>query len=152
MALAIALVVAWRAQIPNRNDEAYFEELSLHALVTGFAERIGAISESIVSMSLDPARWGYLFWILPLLVVGGWRGLRVRAARVAAICLGAELVLACAGYSVVPDIAIVAVTWNRFLVQALVPLALLVAASARAAIGAAHLREARGHRAARART
>jgi hypothetical protein len=68
------------------------------------------------------------------------------------LCLGAEIAVACMAYSVVGEFSIVAVTWNRFLVQMSVPLALLVAASARAAIGAAHLREARGQRAARART
>jgi hypothetical protein len=135
----IALVSAWRLQIPNRNDEAYLEGFSLPAIVGGLAERLPEILEEGARRTFDLGSWGGI-WVLPLLWLVGWRGLRSRAARVAGIALAAQVAVVLAAYAVAPDLAIVAVTWDRFLVQMLAPLAMLTAASGRAALITARLR------------
>lgn len=113
----IALVVAWRSQIPNRNDEAYFESASLATLLANLPDRIGTIAGVVVERSLDLERWGVLFWVLPALVLAGRRGLVRRPVRAALLVLGFQCALAVAAYSVVGDPGIVDVTWNRFVLQ-----------------------------------
>ncbi len=137
-ALAMALVVAaaatlfaWRAEIPNRNDEGYFERLSLPTLVTGFATRLPTVFGTIARHTVAWNEWGALFWILPLVLVVGRRGLRGRAASAAGWLIAVESVLVLAAYSMAPNLAVVDVTWNRFLIQMLVPLALLLAGGIR---------------------
>jgi len=138
----LALVVVWRSEVPNRNDEAYFEELSPVAVASGLVARSATVARVAAAKSLDVESWGFLFWLLPLLVAVGWRGLRGPAIVLAAITIALALALALAAYAVVPDLSIVAVTWNRFVIQMLVPIALVVAAAARGAVTA--FRSSRG--------
>lgn len=141
LSAGVALVLAWRVRIPNRNDELYFESLSASAIASGLAERLPEIVERVAARLFDVGAWG-LIWIAPWVWVVGVRGARSRPARVAALLLAAQATLVVAAYAVTPDLAIVGVTWDRFVVQMLAPLALLSAATARAALLTARQRSA----------
>lgn len=140
VAVAVAGVVLWRAQIPNRNDEAYFESFSLPALVAGFADRMPSAFEVAVSESLSWQSWGWLFWLLPWLGMAGLSGFRRHGARFAIVWLAGHAAMIVAAYSVFGDRTLVAVTWNRFLVQMLAPLTIVAATAARATLLAARWR------------
>ncbi|MCM2270234.1 MAG: hypothetical protein NDJ75_09040, partial [Thermoanaerobaculia bacterium] len=86
-AAAALLVVVWRAAIPNRNDEGYFEAFSARAVLAGLPERAPAVLAEMARVSFDPAQWGWTFWVLPALLVAGRRGLRRRAPQAAALCV-----------------------------------------------------------------
>jgi len=131
---AIALVVGWRSEIPNRNDEAYFESFSPRVALGGIAERSPEIARLVAAETFDPDNWGALFWLAPALLAVGWRSLRGPDVGFAALLIAFELTLATAAYAVVGDLAIVPVTWNRFVVQMLAPLVVVVAAAAGGAI------------------
>jgi hypothetical protein len=134
---ALALVLGWRSEVPNRNDEAYFESISASAIVAGLRERAALVGSEIPGRTLDPANFGGLFWLAPLLLVVGRRRLRSPAALLSATAIVVELVQILAAYAVVKDLWIIGVTWTRFLVQLTVPLALLLAAASRGALAAA---------------
>ena len=127
--LGLILIVAWRVGIPNRNDEGYFESFSVSTLLTNLPERAGPIVSKITALSLDRARWGWLWWLAPALFAAGAGGLRRRACRAAALLVAAEAGLVATAYSVVGDLYIVEVTWSRFLLQVAAPLAILLAAA-----------------------
>lgn len=137
LGLALVLVVAWRSEIPNRNDEGYFETWSMTTLLSNLPARTALVAGEVADRSLDRERWGWLFWVAPALLLLGARGLRRRAARAAALLVAVELALALAAYSVVGDPGIVGVTWNRFLLQVSAPLGLLLASSSAAVLAAA---------------
>ncbi|MGH7336284.1 MAG: hypothetical protein ACREI7_01780, partial [Myxococcota bacterium] len=129
LCLALLLIVAWRSEIPNRNDEGYFEEFSVARLVAQLPSRIALIAPAVARLSFDRERWGLLFWLAPALFVVGARGLRRRDCRVAAALLATELAMVVAAYSVVGKPSIVDVTWDRFVLQMAAPLAIVLAAA-----------------------
>lgn len=129
VALALVLIVAWRSQIPNRNDEGYFETWSLATLISNLPARTALVAGEVFDRSLDRDQWGWLFWVAPPILILGARGLRRRACRAAALLVAVELALALAAYSMVGDPGIVGVTWNRFLLQIAAPIAILLAAA-----------------------
>jgi len=134
---ATALVLAWRHAIPNRNDEGYFERFSIMAIATGFFDRARWIFWAIRHRTFDWQEWGALFWVLPPLLLAGSRAFRGRSVRVATALIGVEGVLVIGAYAVAPQPQVAEVTWNRFILQAAVPLAVLVAAASRATLVAA---------------
>jgi hypothetical protein len=142
LALGVVLVLAWRVEIPNRNDEGYFEELASPRVVSQLVERAPEIARRVGGSLLDPERWGLAFWLLPPLLVAGSRGLRAGAARASLAALGLQAAVVLTAYGATPDLAVVGVTCDRFAVQALAPLALLAAAAGRAALVAARRRTA----------
>ena len=137
---AAVLVAAWRLHVPNRNDEGYFEGFPLRALVSGFVARAPAAARTALVKCLDPREWGGLFWVAPLLVVAGRRWVRRPQVLVALAVLGCQCALAASAYALDPNRGIVAVTWSRLVVQMLVPLAVVLTAATRAALGEVRLR------------
>jgi hypothetical protein len=132
--LALILFVAWRSRIVNRNDEGYFETFSMAEAMVNLPERIGSIATTAARLSFDSEHWGFLFWLAPALLVAGASALRRRDCRVAGALITAQLAIVVAAYSVVGDLGIVAVTWNRFVLQMAAPLSLLLAAASSRAI------------------
>lgn len=145
LSVALVLIVAWRSRIPNRNDEGYFESFSISTLVTNLPDRFGAIAATTVERSLDRDAWGFLFWLLPPLLLLGRRGLARRDSRVALAFVAVEVGMAAFAYATVGDPAIMPVTWNRFVLQMSAPLALVLAATSSRLLVSASL----GYRAAR---
>jgi hypothetical protein len=125
--LALVLVVSWRAQIPNRNDESYLESLSVTDVVSSLLSTAPESAFAVVRQSLDPNNWGGAFWVAPLLMAVGWRGLAKPPAIASLGWIGVHCGLAFSAYALAPDVSLVAVTWNRFVVQMLVPLMVVVA-------------------------
>jgi hypothetical protein len=132
--LALILFVAWRSRIENRNDEGYFETFSVAEAAANLPARIGSIAATATRLSFDRGRWGFLFWIVPAILIAGASIRRRRDCRVAGALVAAQLAIIVAAYSVVGDPGIVDVTWNRFVLQAYGPLALLAAAASSALI------------------
>lgn len=132
VAAAVVLLMAWRARIPNRFDEAYFESFSVAKTLAGFPENLLQPAGKAMSMLFRFADWGF-FWPIALGALAlGAPALRRRAARPHLLLLGTALGIAGITYSLQPDLGLVGVTWNRFLIQVLVPLTVLLAMTLRA--------------------
>jgi hypothetical protein len=132
--LAVLLVVSWRTQIPNRNDESYLESLSVANVASGLLTTVPDVVFAVIRQSLDPTNWGAVFWIAPLLVMVGWKGLTNRTAIASLAWIGVHSGLAFSAYALAPDLGIVAVTWSRFIVQMLVPFMVVIARSGQATL------------------
>jgi hypothetical protein len=128
VAASALLLASWRAGIPNREDEDYFGMLSLAALVRGAVSRLPQISHEAARLTFIWFTW-HGFWIVFLVVLAaGYPALR---RRTPALMLAAGLVPLAIGYSAyaVSDryFRLVYETWDRLLIQALIPLAIAFA-------------------------
>ena len=124
---AAALLIDWRSSIPNRWDEAY-PSLPDLAVLRETVHRLPTIVGEARQLTFDPKAWAGFWWVAPALILIGASMMRRRVALVpAAGILGALVLYAIAyGASPWPAALIVQTTWNRFLVQMLLPwLALL---------------------------
>jgi hypothetical protein len=121
---AAALLVSWRAAIPNREDEGYFAALRVSALLHGAFARLPWIAAHALPLTFDRHWLG--FWAVFLVVLlAGRRALRRPLAWRLLLAGLAPLAIGWAAYAVsdrLPDL--LPETWHRFLLQALVPLAL----------------------------
>jgi hypothetical protein len=125
---AVALLASWRAAIPNRADEDYFAVLRLSELVRGAVARLPSIVPEVWRWTFRWSDWlGFWVVVLAVLAAGGHALRRPRARRM----LLAGLVPAAVGwaaYAVSPRaIDLIGETWERFLLQGLVPLAVVFA-------------------------
>ena len=128
---AVALLLTWRARIPNRFDERYFERFSPAGLLARLPGNLAGPAERALEMLGRFADWGLFWWIAAGAAVLGWRAFRRREARVPAALLAGTLAVAAAAYATHPDLALVEVTWNRLLLQAIVPILALLALALR---------------------
>jgi hypothetical protein len=126
VALALALLISWRAGIPNRYDEGYGDLLSLTALWPALVTRLPLLLSRIRLEMVAFKHWR-LFWpMVPIVLLAGRDGLRRRWAGCLALAFLAPLGLAWLACAVHPDPAeLVRTTWNRFLLQGFVPLLVL---------------------------
>jgi hypothetical protein len=125
--LALVLLLSWRAGIPE-SFESFEQATSWSYLWPGILSRAPRIARDVRNEMVQFPDWG-LFWsVAPLVLIAGWRGLRRRVALplllAAVIPLGVGWVYAT--ISLKPDFMVRA-TWNRFLIQASVPLLVLFA-------------------------
>lgn len=133
--LACALFVSWKSGIPNRHDEKYASFVKLEDFWPEVLTRIPSLAGVIArEMTLEEV-WGYFWWMTPVVLLVGWRGWRGRRRAVSVpLLLGfaSPLAVVWGAYTVHWAPAFLApVTWNRFLVQASLPLFLLLALSLR---------------------
>jgi len=133
--LACALFISWKSAIPNRHDEKYASFFDLGDFWPEVFTRIPVMAGVIArEMSLQEV-WGYFWWMAPAVLLLGWRGWRGRRRAVSVpLLLGfaAPLVIVWGAYTVHSNPVFLApVTWNRFLVQASLPLFLLLSLSLR---------------------
>jgi hypothetical protein len=125
--LAVVLLFSWRAGIPER-FESYERIISWSNLWPGIFTRIPWIAAHAGREMVRFSDWG-IFWPAALLVLAaGWRGLRRHATLPLALAAAAPLGVAWISYtlSLTPEF-ILRTSWNRFLIQASVPLLLLLA-------------------------
>jgi hypothetical protein len=127
-ALALALLVSWRSAIPNRYDEGYGDLLTLANLWPEIVTRLPLLLAKIRLQMANPHHWTVFWSVAPVVLLAGWRGLKRRAAGPLALAALAPLGIAWLAYTVSPDPAeLVRTTWNRFLLQALLPVLVLLA-------------------------
>jgi len=135
VALALALLVAWRAPIPNREDENYEKLVHLADFWPGVVTRVATVGPVMLGQMLAWEHWGAFWWAAPLVLAAGWKGWTGRRRAVSVpllLALAGPLAIAWAAYSVhwyPEDLA--RVTWNRLLLQAAVPFFLLLALALR---------------------
>jgi hypothetical protein len=117
-ALAVALLLFWRSQIPNRFDEGY----SLPpppALIRAVIDRVPQLPEPMWKKMSDEKAWGGFWYLVPLVLLAGAPAWRRRPLRSLAMAVGGGLSLYLVAYSITPwqGTEMVPPTWNRFLIQ-----------------------------------
>jgi len=125
---AFALLTSWRAAIPNRDDEDYFAVLRLSDLLHGAVARLPVIVPEILRWTFRWSSW-LGFWLLFLVVLtAGWRALRRPDARLLLLAGLIPAAIGWAAYAVSTRVeGLLGETWDRFLLQGLVPLAIVFA-------------------------
>ena len=133
--LACALFVSWKSAIPNRHDEKYASFVDPGDFWPEAVTRIPLMAGVIAREMFLQEVWGYFWWMAPAVLLVGWRGWRGRRRAVSVpLLLGfaSPLVVVWGAYTVHRNPVFLApVTWNRFLVQASLPLFLLLSLSLR---------------------
>ena len=126
--MAFTLLASWRAGIPNRYYDAYERITDPARLVPDLLARAPAVLPVIARRMISFSDWGIFWWAVPVILIAGWRGLRRPVALPLAMAAAAPLVIGWGAYAVYPDPVYLAnVTWSRMLLQASLPLLLLLA-------------------------
>ncbi|HLX09985.1 MAG TPA: hypothetical protein VKY89_19180 [Thermoanaerobaculia bacterium] len=128
LVLALALFASWRAGVPNREDEGYPQLL----YAGGFWSGIAAHAQAAVPVMVDKMNrfrhWAGFWWMVPAALLAGRRALGRPIARRWLAAAAGPPAIALLAYSIHPRPAyLAAVTWERFLLQATVPLLVLLA-------------------------
>ena len=125
---AFTLLTSWRAAIPNREDEDYFATLNLSDVLHGAFARLPVIVPEILRWTFRWSSW-LGFWLLFLVVlIAGWRALRRPDARLLLLAGWIPAAIGWAAYAVSTRLGhLLGETWDRFLLQGLVPLAIVFA-------------------------
>jgi hypothetical protein len=124
------LLASWRAGIPNRQDEAYFATFDLAAMVRSAVSHWLVILREMAIVTLHWSDWHGFWLVYVIVVVAGWRALRrsivppMILAGLAPPSIGLAAYLATTRLPILID-----ETWSRFLIQALVPLSVVLAAA-----------------------
>jgi hypothetical protein len=131
VAPAVVLLLSWRARIPE-SFESFEQATSWSLLWPGIFTRIPRLAWDARAEMVSYLNWGIFWSAAPLVLIAGRRGLRRRPAfpliLAAAVPLGVGWLYAT--ISLRPDF-VVMTTWNRFLLQASVPLLVLFALALR---------------------
>ncbi len=129
---ALLLLASWRAGIPNRHDEGYFALLDPARLPGQLVGRLPLLVPIALEKTFLSPSWGTFWWMAVVVLAVGWAGVRRRRGAVLAAAAAAPLAVGWLAYSVHWDPAYVAgVTWERLLLQGLVPAAIVLAAALR---------------------
>ncbi|HEX5717060.1 MAG TPA: glycosyltransferase family 39 protein, partial [Thermoanaerobaculia bacterium] len=125
---AFALLTSWRAAIPNRDDEDYFAVLHLSDLLHGAVARLPVIVPEILRWTFRWSSW-LGFWLLFLVIlIAGYRALRRPDARLLLLAGLVPAAVGWAAYAVSTRLeGLLGETWDRFLLQGMVPLAITFA-------------------------
>ncbi|HEV7785744.1 MAG TPA: hypothetical protein VGQ28_10440 [Thermoanaerobaculia bacterium] len=130
-ALGLGLLLSWLAGVPE-SFESFARGTSWSLLWPGLFTRIPRLAWDSLAEMVSVSNWGVFGSAAPLVLIAGWRGLRRRSAfpllLAAAVPLGVGWLYAT--ISLKPDF-VVMTTWNRFLLQASVPLLVLFALALR---------------------
>jgi hypothetical protein len=132
---SVLLLSSWRSGIPNRPEEDYVAAMSLTSLLSGLRTTGPTILRSLtIQMTSEAwASWGAFWWILPVVLLAGWRGLRSSTAQAVWLALAGALAVYFSAYLLSGGSAgeLVQVTWHRFLVQMSLPILMLFALATR---------------------
>lgn len=126
--LALALFASWRAGIPNRQDENYPELMQAGHVWPGIVTNAAAFVPVMIDKMNRFRHWAGFWWLVPAALLAGRRALRhPRARRYLAAAAGSPAI-AWAACSIHRQPAfLAAVTWERFLLQSVVPLLIVLA-------------------------
>ncbi|HYN41027.1 MAG TPA: hypothetical protein VE129_04555 [Thermoanaerobaculia bacterium] len=116
---SIALLHAWRAEIPNRYTEDYGAILAATRLeAREIGSKLATVAPSLAAGLFDVTKWGLLWPLLVTLSMVRPGALRRRAALAAGGLVLGPVAIALAAYAVHWNpISLADVSWDRFLVQ-----------------------------------
>ncbi len=121
--LAAVVLSSWRAGIPNRYDPGYEQSFSLSTAARQLAERLPLIVTECARRMMRWADWGLLWPGLLVAAIFGWRRESGRRALVLLLGLAGALVLYIGAYSIGWNVReLIETTWDRFLLQMILPL------------------------------
>jgi hypothetical protein len=125
-----ALLASWRLGIPSRDDVDYFRQLDLGALAHGLQARAHGIFAMASHVAFDWRDW-HGFWIVYLVALAvAWRIFARPLPRNLLLGGIAPAAVACAGYAVGDRfLELVFETWDRALIQGLIPLAVVLSSA-----------------------
>jgi hypothetical protein len=134
LALSVVVVRSWAAGIPARGDESYSFLARRFDLAAALDGVLDSAAEAL-RQTAAPSSWSLFWWVAPAFLILGRRGWMRSRFWPLAIAGVLPLAIGAAAYTLHPDPGrLVAVTWNRFLVQALAPLSILLALSLRSSL------------------
>lgn len=126
--LALAFFASWRAGIPNRQDENYPDLLRAGGLWPGVVTHVAEFAPVLVDRMAIFKHWVGFWFMVPAVLLAGRRAFRHPRNRRLALAAAGPPAIAWAAYSIHARPAYLAeVTWERFLLQAAVPLFILLA-------------------------
>jgi hypothetical protein len=137
--LACALFLSWKSPIPNRHDEKYADIVHLGDFWPEVFTRVPLLAGVLAREMTLPDVWGFFWWMVPVVLLAGglvgwrsWRGRRRAISIPMLLGFASPIAVVWGAYTVHWDPVFLApVTWNRFLVQASLPLFLLLALALR---------------------
>jgi len=136
--LALALLVSWRWAIPNREDEGYLGFVRIGDLWPAVFTRVKTFGPVLLANMGDWQHWRGFWWIAPVLLLAGWRSLGRPVAWRLLLAAAVPPAIGWLAYSVHWDPLYLAdVTWDRFLMQAAIPLFLLLGCAMAEVLGRA---------------
>jgi hypothetical protein len=136
--MALAFFASWRAGIPNRQDEDYSDIVQAGHLWPGIVTHVTDFVPVMFDKMVNFRHWAGFWWMVPVVMVAGRRAFRHPLARRYLAAAAGPLVIAWGAYSIHPlPVTLAAVTWERFLLQAAVPLMIVLACALAAAWRAA---------------
>jgi hypothetical protein len=129
---AAALLISWRAGVPNRQDESYWVLASKAGVWSATAAHAAAAAPVVARQMTSFKSWAGFWWMAAALLIAGRQALcRTRNWRRLAAAAG-PLGIGWAAYLVYPEPALLAeVTWDRFLLQGCVPFLIVLAGALR---------------------
>lgn len=131
---AVAFFLAWRSAIPPRFDENYESVLRDGVAWARAPQRLASAVPAMLHEMREFPAWGWFFFGVPLVVLAGRKALRRRRVAPFLLAAAGPVGIALAAYAVHFDPpALAGSTWTRFLIQASIPLAAVLASCAREA-------------------
>jgi len=126
--LALAFFASWRAGIPNRQDENYPELMQAGHVWPGIVTNAAAFVPVMIDKMNRFGHWAGFWWLVPAALLAGRRALRHPRVRSYLAAAAGPPAIAWAACSIHPQPAFLAsVTWERFLLQSVVPLLIVLA-------------------------
>jgi hypothetical protein len=127
-----AFFLFWRSGIPNRQDENYEEIVELGSLAQEAVTRLPLLASRVLDKTfLTWDHWMGFWWLFVIVLIAGrsvLRGRRAALTRSLALVAATPLAVGWGAYSAITGPEwMIEVTWERFLVQGIVPLLLLFA-------------------------
>jgi hypothetical protein len=129
--VALTLLHSWRAGIAG-GFESFTRLTSWSLLWPGILTRLPRLAHDVGAEMLSYTNWGVFWWVAPFVVAAGWRGVRRRPARALLLLAAAPLAIGWLYATIAVDPHfIVTTTWDRFLLQASLPLLMVFAMALR---------------------
>jgi len=126
--LATALLLSWRSGIPNRQDEAYPDLLQTGRLWPGIVTNVAVFGPLLFKQAFRMHHWAGFWWMAPAVLMAGRHAFRHPRARRLLIAAAGPPAIGWAAYSIHSNPGLIAaVTWERFLLQASVPMLIALA-------------------------
>jgi hypothetical protein len=126
--LATALLLSWRSAIPTRPEQDYPDLLSTGRLWPGIFTNLALSAPLLVKQAFRVHHWAGFWWMVPAVLIAGRHALRHPLDRRLLIAAAGPPAIGWAAYAIDWNPVLTAsVSWERFLLQASVPLLIALA-------------------------